>query len=80
MVEFALDQHSRQQLCQPVGEGIDMSDVGSRMIGDQNANRAIIRRLEFYFAALTVLGGFVLAIGQDGAVIPVIAVFFGIVG
>ncbi len=43
-------------------------------------NESILRRLEFYFASLTVLGGFVLAVGNDGEVIPMIAVFFAIVG
>ena len=43
-------------------------------------NSWMIRRLEFYFAMLTVLGGCVLAVGNDGAMIPVIAIFFAIVG
>jgi hypothetical protein len=49
-------------------------------VGERQAERVIFRRLELYFATLTVLGAFVLAIGNDGAVIPMIAIFFAIVG
>jgi len=43
-------------------------------------SRGIMRLLEFYFACLTVLGGLVLTVGNQGAAIPVIAILFAITG
>lgn len=62
-----------------------MNDVSEPISGnqwsrDRQLSQSIVRRLEFYFATLTVLGGFILVIGQDAEVIPIVAIFFGIVG
>ncbi|NND98768.1 MAG: DUF3488 domain-containing protein, partial [Pirellulaceae bacterium] len=57
-----------------------MKDRAISLHGDDQVNQPSFDRLKLYFAILTVLGGFALAVGNDGAVIPIIAVFFAIVG
>lgn len=50
------------------------------MNATQTEAQPIMRRLEFYFACLTVLGGLVLTVGNQGPAIPVIAILFAIIG
>ena len=57
-----------------------MSVVAGQSTDQYRPSRKIFRRLELYFATLTVLCACVLAIGNDGAVVPIIAIFFAIVG
>ena len=57
-----------------------MRDTQAFRPTDYSPGQRIFDRLKLYFAILTVLGAFVLAVGNDGAVIPVIAIFFAIIG
>ncbi len=46
----------------------------------RRSDEPIVRRLQFYFATLTALGGCVLAVGNQGEMVPLIAIFFAVFG